>query len=283
MVGPPLIQLGIFPAAVTYEVSQPIKARVVVVGLQDSSIRQARADLVQKVWLAKPGQVGAWDLPPAKNPPQRTVTAKGSWLRLPDTLSAGARVELEATLPNWAQAPTGGAFPGRRIEYRVRAEIVFADGRKTRQDAPVRLVSPPSLYQEVEGTTRRRQSRRCELELAVPAWRARPGETVRGSLRVVPRGAVRARSLFVGLAMRQSVPYYFRYVRGRNLARTTVLTGPAEFPFEITLPGTSCPTLITPHLWVRWYLTAGLRYSLLRTDRLERELNVYSQAPEPGR
>jgi hypothetical protein len=273
----PPVELAIVPAARAWQVGRPIAVRVAATGLQDGCIREARAELVMMLWLGERVMMaGPWGAVPPSGAPERVVTGTGSSLSLGGDLPAGTTAECEAELPNWAQAPTGGAFPGRRIEYRVRAEIVFADGRETRQDAPVRLVSPPSQYQEVEGITRRRQSRRCELELAVPAWRARPGETVRGTLRVVPRGGVRARALFIGLAMRQSVPLYFRYVQGQKLAANTVLTAPGEFPFEFTLPRTCCPTLITPQLWVRWYLSAGLRYGLLSTDRLERELNVYT-------
>jgi hypothetical protein len=261
-------------------VGQPITVRVVAVGLRDSSIRQATAWLVQRIWLRKPQpQVGTWGAAPGSTAPNRTITGSGSRLGLAGALAAGARAESQVALPNWANAPTGGAAPGRRIEYSVRAELVLADGSKVRSEAPVRLVSGPSLYQQVEGTTRVHRSRRCELELALPALRARPGETLRGTLRVRPHQPVRARSVSLFLVQRQSVPQRLRFIRSQGLARDIELTRPGEFPFGVQIPADSCPTLITPYLWVRWYVHAAVRYGRLRADRYDCEINVYTRLP----
>jgi hypothetical protein len=272
------VQLAIAPAAATYEAGQPIRVRVAVLALQDSSIRQARADLVQKIWT---------DVDEGDPRPQRTVTGAGTALALPGSLLAGARADFEAVLPNWAKAPTGGPSLVRRIEYSVRAELVLADGSKVRREAPVRLVSGSSLYQAVEGTVRAHKSRRCEIEL-VPPLRARPGEALRGAFRVVPRRPMRARSVRLSLWPRQSFPgstprrgrTVYSFIQHQTLARDVVLTVPSEFPFELELSGDMCPTLITPYLWVRWYLRASVAYGVVVSpDRLECELNVYNRPP----
>ena len=278
MSGKPAVQLGIAPAAGTYEVGQPIRVRVAAVALQDISIREARADLVQKFWLNVP-EFGTGEQP------QRIVTGTGSWLRLPGAVPVGARAECEAVLPNWAQAPTGGPAPLRRIGYSVRAELVLDGGVRVRREAPVRLVSGPSLYKAVEGTTRRHRSRQCDLELIIPAWRARPGESIHGMLRVVPKRPFRVRLVVLYLRPRQSLPKGPRqrapalstFIQRHRLARNTALSAPSEFPFEVRLPGDACPTLITTDLWVRWYLQAFVQYGVLRADWLEREVNLYNR------
>jgi hypothetical protein len=274
--GKPPVRLTIAPAAQACEAGQPIRVRVVATGLQDATIRQARADLVMRIWLHKPRSLGEG---PSSREPQRTVTGPGRQLSLPDRLPAGARAECEAVLPaNWATAPSGGQPPGRRIEYSVRAELRLADGRIARSEAPVRLVSGPSLYQAVEGTQHRIRFRRCDLELIAPVMRARPGETVRGTLRVVPNRTVRARAVALVVARRQSVPRRRYSIAGQGLARDVVLSGPQEFPFEVQLPR-DVPTMITPHLSVRWYLRAVVRYGQFARDSCEWELNVYSGPP----
>jgi hypothetical protein len=274
--GKPPVRLAIAPAAQACEVGQPIRVHVVAVGLKDATIRQARADLVMRIWLHKPRSLGEG---PSFRDPQRTVTGSGSQLGLPNRLPAGARAECEAVLPtNWATAPSGGQPPGRRIEYSVRAELRFADGRIARSEAPVCLVSGPSLYQAVEGTQHRLRFRRCDLELTALVMRARPGQTVRGTLRVVPHRPVRARAVALLVDRRQSVPRRRSLTSGQGLARDVVLGGPQEFPFEVQLPR-DVPTMITPHLSVRWYLRAVVRYGRFARDSGEWELNVYTGPP----
>jgi hypothetical protein len=55
--------------------------------------------------------------------------------------------------------------------------------------------------------------------------------------------------------------------------------GRSEYPFALEMPANSCPTLITPCLWVRWYLHAGVRYGRLRADRHDREINIDTRQP----
>jgi hypothetical protein len=254
--------------------------RVVAVGLQDSSIRRGTAWLVQRIWLRSPQHhVGMWGAVPGSTAPHHTVTGGASELGLAGTLAAGARAESEIALPNWASAPTGGAAPGRRIEYSVCAEIVLTNGSKVRSEARVLLVSGPSLYQQVEGTTRVHRSRWCELELILPALRARPGETLAGTLRVLPRQPVQARSVSLFLIQRQSVPSRLHFFGSPGLARDVEITELSEYHFAVQIPANSCPTLITPYLWVRWYVHAAVRYGRLRADKRDREINVYTRSP----
>jgi hypothetical protein len=276
----PPVRLAVAPAAQAYEVGQPIAVRVVAVGVEDVAIRQARADLVMRVWLRVPQPLaGQWGAAPPDKSPQRTITGTGSYLSLPGSLAAGARADCEAVLPNWATAPSGGLPPGPRIEYSVRAELGLADGRTVRGEAPVRLLSGPSLYQTLEGKAHwRRLPRRGDLELVMPVMRARPGETLRGTLRVVPHQPMRARSVSMLLGRRQSVPRRWRRMWRQNLAKDADLAGPREFPFEVQLPR-DVPTMITPYLSVRWYLQAVVRYGLVAADRCEWQLNVYTGPP----
>jgi hypothetical protein len=277
--GKAAVQLAI-SAAAAYEVGQPITVRVAAVGLRDSSIRQSTVWLVQKIWLRPPqAHVGMWGAIPGSRAPHHTVTGAASRLGLAGDLAAGGRAESEIVLPNWANAPTGGAAPGRRIEYSLCAEVVLASGSKVRSEAGVRLVSGPSFYQQVEGTTRVHRSRRCELELVLPALRARPGETLAGTLRVLPRQPVQVRAISVFLIQRQSVAKRLHFFGSQDLAGDAEITEPSEYHFALQIPANSCPTLITPYLWVRWYVNAAVRYGRLRADRRGSEINIYTRRP----
>jgi hypothetical protein len=270
------VRVAIAPVTVTCEVGRPVAVRVVATGLEDSTIREASAGLVMRVWLRKPQVVvGPWGAAPPSRAPQRVVAGVGSRLSLAGDLPAGATAECEATLPNWALAPTGGRSPGRRIEYAVRAQVRLASGRTVRSEAPVLLVSGPELYREVEGAHRSRRSRRCDIELIAPALRARPGETLRGSVRVVPHRPVRARSVLLFVVRTQTVPERQRAVWARRLGRDVELGGPQEFAFEAPVP-IEAPTIITPYLSVHWHLRAVVRYRALAADRLDTEVNVYT-------
>jgi hypothetical protein len=272
----PPIQLSIVPAADSYEVGRPVTVRVVATGLEQATIREARADLVMKVWLRKPQVVaGQWGAARPSTSPQRTVAGASTPLRLAGDLPAGSRAECDVALPNWAQAPSGGRPPGRRIEYAVRAEVKLASGGTVRAETPVRLVSGPALYQKIEGTQRSRHFRRCDIELIAPALHARPGQTLRGTVRVTPHRPMRARSVAAFLIRRQSVPRTRRIMRAGSLARGIQLTGPQEFPFDIPVPD-EAPTMITPYLSVHWYVQAVVRYGLFAADRCDWEFNVYT-------
>ena len=270
------VELAVTPAAPDWEVGQPVAVRVVATAVQDSSIRDARAELVMRVWLRKPEVVaGQWGAAPPSKAPQRIVTGAGSRLSLSGDLRAGATAECEVALPNWAQAPSGGQPPGRRIEYAVRAQVTLASGRTVRSEAPVVLVSGPGLYREIEGGHPARRARRCDIELIAPALRARPGETLRGTVRVVPHRPVRA-SVKLFAVRTQTVPPRELQMWGRVLGRLAEQAGPQEFPFEARVPA-GVPTMITPYLSVHWYLRVVVRYGVLSADRLDTEINVYTK------
>jgi hypothetical protein len=269
------VELAITPAAETWEVGRPVAVRVVATALEDVSIRSARAELVMKVWLRKPEVVaGQWGAAPPSTTAQRIVTGSGSELRLAGNLRAGATAECEAALPNWAQAPSGGQPPGRRIEYAVRAEVTLASGRTVRSEKPVALVSGPGLYREIEGGHPARRARRCDIELIAPALRARPGEILRGTVRVVPRRPMRA-SVKLFVVRTQTVSPRELQMWGRILGKLAGPGGPQEFPFEARVPPEP-PTMITQYLSVRWYLRAAVRYGLPAPDLLDTEINVYT-------
>jgi hypothetical protein len=281
-----------------YQVGQPIRVRVVAVGRRDAAVKNAEAGLVAKIWYGqRAGTATPWGLVPDPNPQptvSRTVTGSTSGLDLSGPWHAGVRAERELVLANWASAPSGGRAPGRRIEYRVRGVISFADGSMVCREAPVRLLSGRSLNQSVEGTARAYRTRNCDLSLELPVLHARPGETLRGVLRVRPRRPVRVRRVLVyllrveggpRLAVRYAV--YRRNIqspimdllraRSVTLARRVELTAPREFPFTVRLPEEAVPTLLTPYLSVRWYVRARVWYGLRGgNDMYDLELNVYT-------
>jgi hypothetical protein len=275
----PAVQLAVAPAARACRVGEPVAVRVTATGVGNDSIREARARLVMKVWLRKPQVVaGQWGAAPPSAAPQRTIGGTDTKLRLYGDLPAGSRAECDAALPNWAKAPSGGQPPGRRIEYFARAELSLASGRTVRAEAPVLLVSGPGLYQQVEGAHRMRRARRCDIDLVGPAWRARPGESVRGTVRVVPHRPMRVRSVVLEMIRTQTVPKRVRVMWARTLARDIEMGSAQEFEFQAPVP-VEAPTMITQYLSVHWHLRAVVRYGLLAADRLDTEINVYTGKP----
>jgi hypothetical protein len=299
------IKVMISPAAEVYQVGQPIPVRVTAVCRRDSQIYMARAGLVAKIWYGqRAGTPTPWGIVPDPNPrpsSTRTLTNASSRLDLAGPLPAGTRVEREAVVRNWATAPSGGKAPGRRVEYWVRADVALGDGVTVRGEAPVWLVSGRYLNQGVEGTRLRHRVRNCELELQLPVLHGRPGDTLRGVLRVQPRRPVRIRRVLVFLlrveastgrgAVRyavyrrnnQSTLRDWMDARSVTVAKRVRLSAPGEFPFAVRIPGEVCPTLITPYLSVHWYVRARVSYGLRRRpDMLDRELNIYLGDGAPG-
>jgi hypothetical protein len=272
------VELAVVPAAHAWEVGRPIAVRVVATGRHDATIREARAELVMMLWLG--GRVimaGPWGAVPPSSAPERIVTGTGRSLSLGGDLRAGTTAECQAELPNWAQAPTGGKrgeWP--RIEYAIRAEARLAGGMTVQGAAPVVVVSGPDLYQEVEGVHRPSGFQQCDIELVAPPLRARPGETLRGTVRVSPRRPIRARSVRLLVIRTQTIRPHLHVVSRRTLARRVELARPQEFGFEAPLPA-AARTVITPQVSVHWLLRAIVRYGLVADDRLDAEVNVYTQ------
>jgi hypothetical protein len=272
------VQLAIAPVASAYQVGQPIKVRVVATGSQDARISEAWVALVMKVWWRGPSVVaGNWGSAPGSPGPQRTVAGDRTPLDLSGDLRAGTRSEREVALPNWAQAPTGGQRPGRRIEYFIRAGAELAGGKTVRTEARVLLVSGPDLYRYVEGSHGSRRTRRSDIDVVMPAFRARPGEILRGTVRVTPRQPVRARSVLLCLVRTQNVPPKLKIMWRKALASDAELRSPREFGFAVPIPA-EAPTMITPYLNVHWQLRAVVRYGMLAADRLDTEINVFTAA-----
>lgn len=299
----PSVRLTIRPAQEAYEVGQPIKVRVTVEARRDSDIRSASAYLVAGLWYGAPRvTVYPGGATYVSGPPPAVVRVSSVALEIPATIRAGDSAECEAMLPNLATTPSGGdKRAGRRIAYSVQARANLAGGRVARGAWPVRLLSPRTLHQEVEGSVMKipkYQSGKCDLELDLSALHARPGQTLRGVLHVRPRHSVRARRVTVSLVRvetaakqkpkrtvsyddyrRRDVKFPFSITRRRKaLMRTAhiTLTGPYEIPFEVQLPGDATPTMLTHYLSMRWYVQATIAYGLFSQDACGRELNVYT-------
>lgn len=275
----PPVQLAISGVASANQVGQPIKVRVVATGRQDASISEAWAALVMKVWWHRPNVVaGNWGSAPGSAAPQRTVEGGRTPLRLTGNLRAGTSSQCEVALPNWAQAPSGGQRPQRRIEYSIRAGVKLAGGKTVSTEATVLLVSGPQLYRQVEGSQSSRRTRRCGIEVVTPAFRARPGETLRGTVRLTPRQPVRARSVLLMLLRTQDVNPKRHVVWRRRLASDAKLGSPRDFGFAVPIPA-EAPTMITPYLNVHWQLRVVVRYGMFSADQVDTEVNVYTGPP----
>jgi hypothetical protein len=285
---------------------------------RDISVRAASARLVARIWYRRREVTGVYVVGgPATRPtpPPVTVTGAATSLSLPATLPAGTPLEREAVLQNWAVTPSGqrGVL---RVDYRLQAELVLGDGRSVRSEAPIRLDSLRSLNQDIEGAPLAyrehdwefwrhdpvRYRGDCHLALRLDALHARPGQTLRGELRVSPHQPVRAHRVLVSLQLVEalagqampsavSAAEYGRDVESPavratrlkpvTLAARITLTGPRDFPFTIRLPGDACPTIRTRYLAFRWYLRGWVQDESLQWQVCDAEINVFT-APLPA-
>jgi hypothetical protein len=305
----PPIRLAITPVAKVSAVGEPIMVRVTAAGRRDVAIRTASAGMIARIWYrdSSTGRANVIVVPSApKMPPPASVTGPTFDLDLPATLPAGGAVEREAVVPNWARAPSG-ARGVLKVEYWLQAQTVLGDGARVHGWCPIRLESRRSLNQGVEGsplayrhheveTWPVRYQGNWDLALHLPVLYARPGQTLRGVLRVGPHQASRARRILVSLQMiearaRPPMPSVMsdaeyghdiespvtraKRLKTVTLATRSMLTQSREFPFAIQVPGNACPTILTRYLAIRWYLR-GWVHDGSKWQVNDSEINVYT-------
>ena len=211
-------------------------------------------------------------------------------------------------MPNWARAPSG-TLGDLKVHYRLRAELALGDGATVRDEFGVRIESRRSLNQDVEGAPLAYRHHEVEtwpvryrgdwdMALHLPVLHARPGEALRGVLRVSPHQAARPRRILVSLQMiealaRPPMPSTMseaeygsdvespvtraKRVKAVTLATRTSLTQPCDYQFTIQLPGNACPTILTRYLAIRWYLR-GWVHDGSKWQVTDSEINVYTAA-----
>jgi len=307
------IDLTVSPTADVCEVGQPIRARVIVVARRDVMIRLAVVYMVRRVWYEKkpPMFISGTVIPASATEPARDRTYIGprTKLDLVGSLAAGERIERTAVVPQvgniplsrrqskWTvraqriesaavmpqlgSIPSGGHAKRRRIEHWVRAEVAGNRGQAQRAAAPVMLVAGRAVHQAVEGFSPSALATAWELELAPRVLHIRPGETLRGTLRVKPSRPVRARRVSIRPVFIEVSRQPMRFPQPSVwLAHEIDLATPREFLFAVRLAGDAAPTLRAPELWFSWQVEGHIDYdSLTKGDTSAYELNVYAGSP----
>jgi hypothetical protein len=298
-------------------IGELIAARVSVAGGGGRRVRQCWVELRAQIWdggtrkqAMFTGNVSGMTDVPA---PRTGVLSRAEVAGLAGTMLPETGITRELTLPTAALAPSGKT-KNVAVDYLLAARIELDSGRKAEGSAPVTLVSRRNTYQGVEGTEYFRRARWCDLELELPAPHARLGESIEGLLRVRPREPVNARMVLRYLywvqrgrglpgwaesaaaqtpILLRSLEYFpptdtynnfalltrrRRAARRAALARSVMLSGPAEFAFRIPVRPDTSPTLITPDCSVRYYVCGEIWYARPWNGRdvLAREVNIHS-------
>jgi hypothetical protein len=306
----PAVRLAIVPAATVCAAGEPISVRVTATGRHDVGIRSGRTAMIARIWYRHPEPAGLYVMGANNSrpaPPPATVTGPAKSLNMPPTLSAGSTVQREVTVQNWARAPSG-ALGILKVDYRLLTQLSLADGASVSAEVPVRIESRRSLNQDVEGAPLAYRHHQVEtwpvryrgdwdLTISLSALYARPGERLRGVLRVSPHQPARARRIQVSLQRIEvlagsPVPPTLsdaeafsdveapivttKRARLMTLATRTGLSGPREFPFAVDVPGWACPTIRTRPLTVRWYVRGWVQDAALQWQVRDAEVNVYT-------
>lgn len=137
-----------------YRVGSPIMVRVQAVARRSCQIQGGAVGLVAELWSGQAKEVsrflyGGVSTASLQNIIERPTLAR-SELAMTGPLSSGASMTEEALLPGPALGPSCEGF----LSFRVVVDVVLADGRIVRAGVPVHMVSPRSLYAQLEGVTR---------------------------------------------------------------------------------------------------------------------------------
>ncbi len=292
-------KVAVHPIRPGFLAGEPVTARVSVTGGGGLVAERCQVELLARIWNGRTRKQGLGTFPVSVNAPEDrvAVVSRAEVASLAGAVLPPSAVTGEVTLPDAPSCPSGKT---RRVSvsYVLTARLQLASGRKVAASAPVVVVIPRRLYQQVEGTECFRRTQRCDLDLELPAPHARPGEAIEGVLRVHPREPVHAhlvlRQLYTrsapgiggtptpvltqGLACFPPARSLRWAPRSLRLARDVMLSGPAEFPFRIPVRGNACPTFITQDLAVRHYVSGEVHYRNRRAslDVLIREVNIHT-------
>lgn len=286
--------MSVLPILTEYEVGRPVDATVKVAARRDCRVAGGEISLRQAMrsWANQ-----GMEAPSGGGRRRgRTIEVSRADLSLPATLPAGSIVERTISLDGGTTSASGqGGSPvaGAAVEHLVRAEVRSAAGTIA-DEVTVRLVSGRWVNQDCEGRVRVRAFGACDLELALPAAHARPGDTLAGRLLIRPHRPLRAHRVVVYLrcavfgvvAADHSIAGGGRTGRWWRVDSLTVakrldLAGPREIPFAVRVPANACPTLVTTDCSVRWYLRAEVHHHMAGTlrfssDLYDREINVHT-------
>lgn len=306
--------MSVRAARQSFGVGEPVVAQVSVAG-GGQPVRRCWVELRARVWDGRTRRRSVYTgygSTSVDAPARRTdMVSRAEVGGLAQAVLPPSGITRQVTLPRAPSAPSAKASRVA-VDYVLVARIELENGRKAEASAPVTVVSLRGTYQDVEDAEYFRLARRCDLELDLPAPRARPGEAIEGVLRVRPHEPVDARLVLRylywvqrgrGLPERaasaaaltptllRSLEYFpptrpwnnfalltrsRRAVGRAALARSVTLGEPAEFPFRIPVRADACPTLITEDCSVRYYVCGEIRYRRDGRDKLAREVNIHS-------
>lgn len=283
-----------------FRAGEPITAQVSVSGSGGLKVERCQVELQARLRDGRTRKQGLGALPVSVDAPVTLaeVISLAEVAGLAGAVLPPSGATRQVTL---ARAPSCPSGKTRRVsvEYQLVARLGLASGRQIAASAPVVVVNPRCVYQSAEGAEYFRRAQRCDLDLVLPAPHGRPGETIEGLFRVRPGEPVYARLVLRQMyvlsgrgaggtvpapVLTQALTYFppsrsLRwYPRRSQLARGVMLSGPAEFPFRIPVPGKVCPTLVSRDFSVRHYVCCEVHYRARQDspDVIAREVNIHS-------
>jgi hypothetical protein len=168
------------------------------------------------------------------------------------------------------------------VRWQVRGVLARQQARDAIGRATVTVLSRPERY-AVRGSGRPKiDAEGCELEVRLPdGAHLRAGETVSGTLVVLPHERVELQEVRVELQREENVPtghgnLEFAVEATVVLAEDTELDSRTEFPFRLAAPAGICPCFETEQSTVRWWLRGVLARRMRSDFSIKQELNVYT-------
>jgi hypothetical protein len=174
-----------------------------------------------------------------------------------------------------------------RSGWSVQVELDAGLRQSQTLDVPVPLVVPPpgeKIHQGRFGEAS--HPKKVEMHLELPRLEWVEGETIRGTLLVMPEEAVKVREVRVQISRQQRVHIKRARVKHSDTAAVEKLIGKRnidanrsfDVPFEIDVPARGAPTRATDATTVTYTLQGVLSRRLRRDYTVSAEIEIYNGA-----
>jgi len=191
--------------------------------------------------------------------------------------------DFELAVPADALGSSAGQITG--ISWLVRARLDIS-GRDASTESPIRVLAVKHRFASWgDGEVSTSGVDDCALEfINLSTSLLRPGESIRGGLRLTPTKSFKAGEIHAELARLERVPQgegnrrLTPLVTG-SLGRDVQLTAgePQELAFELTLPADASPTFAAPQSNLHWLLRGVVHRGMLHHDpTISKEVVVFN-------
>lgn len=217
----------------------------------------------------------------------RTVEANQFWQG--GTLGSGSfeNYTVEFTLPTGC--PPTGEGEIVKVKWYVQVVLDIKRAIDVTAEAPVVVLSPAEAYGDwANNEPFGKDQSECWLDIRLDRRSFRPAETITGTAVVQAAGAFNATDVRVELIQFEEVPEREgntnEETHGTLVVAQDLQFQPGvnqEYPFQLVLPATLCPSLHTDHGAVHWGVKLVVARRLRSDYNLTKEIGVYTGPPPP--